>query len=1037
MDYHRHILAVTFTNKATEEMKTRIVRELYRMSRGEDSTYIRMLAGETGLSENEVPGIAREAMAHLLHDYAHFSVVTIDSFFQKVIRAFAREMGLYAAYNVELDQASVLDESIDLMMDSLDQNHFLKDWLVEWAKKKIEEGKSWNFKNDIHKLGQEIFSEEVKRINTGLLDDITDKNQLEPFRKKLEKTVDEYMEHLQSMGIHAMKMISEQGLTVDDFSQKEKGVAGYLKRVSEGLNPEAKTNVRKALDDVSGWYSKTSPLKHEIEQAYYNGLSDILEKIVSFQADNAQKLASAKAVLKQLNVLGILSDLIRYVKEYTRDQNLFLLSEASGFLRTIIADADAPFIYERVGNFYQHFMMDEFQDTSAIQWDNFRPLIDNSLSSGNDSWIVGDVKQSIYRWRNTDWKILSEQVEKDLIYHKISKETLNTNWRSVPEIIHFNNAFFRDVVQQLCQAFVLEEKEIPDNTFLEELLTDMLKAYSDSYQYLPENLPVDQQGYVRLSIVPNEKEDEESWREKVLNQLPGQIESLQDLGYRLSDIAILVRKNEEAQIIADTLLNYRQTHPDSTYRYDVLSNESLLVKNASSVKWLVAAIRFIINPEDSINKAFLQHEYQCYLHVRNSQVKDLTETPEDMLHQWRILPIYELVDLLVQDNGLFLDEIQAPFIQAFQDILLQYTRKETSDLHSFLDWWEENKHKRFVTMPDGQDAIRLITIHKSKGLEFEAVIIPFCEWPLAKDGKILWCHPEEPPFNDLKLLPLKFESSLRNTIFIKDYLREKMFSYIDNLNLLYVAFTRARKTLYIYTPHPQKECFSNISDLIYRTWMQPVSHQKSDKYYISLNEHWHADTLEFELGAQNPRIQKEFCYPEQTTYFRDKADHQWEYVPHITRNSSYFHLIGTNAQIDKGRLLHDIFRNIITVDDMRKILDTMITEGKLPEQERVHIIGVIHQALQDPVVKRWFSKDVSVKTEAEILFPDGTMARPDRVVFDRNHVQVIDYKFGETESSGYRTQIKRYIRYLEEMGYAPVEGFLWYVTLNKVEKVEY
>lgn len=856
-DYHRRILTVTFTNKATEEMKSRIIRELYHISTRHDPDYIKDLAKETGRPEQDVIRMAGVAMHHLLHDYSHFSVVTIDSFFQKVIRSFAREMGLYAAYNIELDQTSVLDASIDLMLDELDRNDFLKDWLVEWARKKIEDGKSWNFKADIHRLGHEVFSEQLQDIDTGLLQVATDKSRLEQFIARLENIIAVYTKQLASIGQKAISIMDCHGLAVDDFAQKGNGVGMYFRKLSEGQISPPNTYVLKALDDISGWYSKNSPRKNDIEQACCSGLNDALQEAWACYTGHACSVASARVVLKQLNVLGILSDLMHYVNAYTRDQNLFLLAKASGFLKTIIANADTPFIYERAGSFYEHFMIDEFQDTSSIQWDNFRPLVGNSLASGNSNWIVGDVKQSIYRWRNTDWKILAERLEYDLGAPYVTIKTLDRNWRSAPEIIQFNNTFFRNAVKQMQMAFLSDEEGTADPDYLNALAGSIMEAYHDFYQHLPEQKNYEK-GYVRLSIIPEPENDEETgWQEKVLSELPALIEELQDLGYGLSDIAILVRENKESRAIADMLLEYGQEHPDTVYRYDVLSNESLLVKNASSVKWLVAAMQFIVEPDDCINKAYLQYEYEAYLNV-SRDVKPLTDVAHELLHHWRGLPVYELSDKLIQEYDLYDNPAQAPFIQAFQDILLQYTRREATDVRSFLSWWDEAKDKKFMTMPDNQDAIRLLTIHKAKGLEFKAVIIPFCDWPLAKDGRILWCKSEDEPFNSLELIPLKFETALRNTVFVKDFLQEKILSYIDNLNLLYVAFTRACKTLFIYTPQQQKNSFTGIRNLIHNVYNQPVQAEPGDSFspsghsYIDLQKYWQPDISRFESGSLIP-----------------------------------------------------------------------------------------------------------------------------------------------------------------------------------------
>ena len=1005
-DDYRRILAVTFTNKATEEMKSRIVRDLHRLSIGNDEKYSRDIAEFADIPINELPDKAAKLLANLLHDYSHFSVVTIDSFFQRVIRSFAKEMGLFSGYDVELDQDTVLDEATKLMLDDLDKNDFLKDWLVEWAKRKIEEGKSWNFQIDVLRLGSEIFSEELQNMEPNLLQKATDKKELERYRENLHQLINDYKDDLQRYAQRAFSIMERYGLNIDSFTQKQRGVGGYFLKLSQRCDVTANSYVLKALNGVEEWYSKKSPQKIAIIDAYNNGLGEILQNMVGYQNDHKRDVTSAIVILKQINVLGVLCDLLGYVKEYARDQNLFLISESSGFLKAIIANADAPFIYERVGTLYNHFMIDEFQDTSNIQWENFRPLISNSIASGYQSWIVGDVKQSIYRWRNADWKILSEQVERDPEIRNVEVKNLNKNWRSAPEPVQFNNNFFSEATSQLCAAFANEEKGTAEDDFLiiqEELLK---KAYQDCYQHLPDQ-STGEKGYVRVSIIPEEKDDENTWRDTVLEQLPSQIENLQDLGYSLSDIAILVRENREAREIADFLFTYRQEHPDSKYRYDVLSNESLLIGHSPVVKWLTAAMRYVVDPDDMLNLAYL-----------NSKIQDFKNESfnSDILEFWN-LPVYELSEKIIQQYDLYQDDGQTPFLQSFQDILLQYTRRQASDVRSFLDWWEGEKDRKCVAMPEHQEAIRLMTIHKSKGLEFDVVIIPFCDWQLCKPGKTLWCKPEVKPFSDMKILPLKFEPALSSTIFVKDYLHEKMMSYIDNLNLLYVAFTRVKKALFVSIPEPKKEDFDDVRDLINNV--------------IRLDDHWTEDTMNFEMGELTAKSSHKA--EKQVEYITPAVQRTIQDVPHLARNSAYY----ISDDRLKGRLLHDIFCSIVTADDLERCLNMMIAEGRLSEKERSHIVDTVHRALGNPVVSRWFAKDVQVKTEAEILLPDGSFARPDRIVFDDEQVQVIDYKFGERKTEKNRMQVLRYMKHLREMGYPSVKGFLWYVTINKVEEVKW
>ena len=376
--------------------------------------------------------------------------------------------------------------------------------------------------------------------------------------------------------------------------------------------------------------------------------------------------------------------------------------------------------------------------------------------------------------------------------------------------------------------------------------------------------------------------------------------------------------------------------------------------------------------------------------------------------EFRNLPVFELADQLIQRFDLYQYTGQAPFLQAFQDILLQYTRRESTDIRSFLNWWEVEKEKKCVAMPDNQDAIRLMTIHKSKGLEFDAVIIPFCDWSLCKSGKTLWCRPDEKPFSDMKLLPLKFEQALRDTIFMKEYLHEKMMSYIDNLNLLYVAFTRTKKLLFISTPQPKKDSFSNVKDLIHRV----------------------SETMSFKLGVLCEKVSKKEETPPE--YLTRPTLRSLDFVPHIVRNSDWFTVGGRSAQVDKGKLMHEIFRNIVTIADLERCLNAMIVEGRLPEAERAHFVDMVRRSLDNSIVRHWFSPGVEVKTEAEILLPDGSIARPDRIVFFNGQVQVIDYKFGARQPEEHKQQVQHYINYLREMGYTSVTGFLWYVTLNEV-----
>jgi ATP-dependent exoDNAse (exonuclease V) beta subunit len=438
---------------------------------------------------------------------------------------------------------------------------------------------------------------------------------------------------------------------------------------------------------------------------------------------------------------------------------------------------------------------------------------------------------------------LSEKVTEDLNRYDIIVRNLDKNWRSAPQIIQFNNAFFEQAVYQIRAVFLESE----DNEHSRTLANAISEAYSDVYQHVQKT---DEMGYVHLEMLEKEEKDaEETWQNKVLEGLPQRLEGLQDIGYALSDIAILVRDNKDAKIIADYLLIYSQENPHPTYRYDVLSNESLLICNSISVKWLIATMSYILDPDNKINRAFLQYEYDRYFCEKINLVEQsITQSLDADIVNLRTMPVYELVTGLITKYRLADISTQLPFLQAFQDILLQYVRSDPPDIHSFLNWWEDNKDDKFISMPDNQDAIRLITIHKSKGLEFDAVLIPFCDWVLCKYGKTLWCSPEEEPFSDMKLLPVRFEEMLANTIFSKEYQQEKMLTYIDNLNLLYVAFTRARKALFISMPAQEKDSFLNVRNLIHRVLNAQIEVENGNMDNINLSDTWNSETKIFEIG---------------------------------------------------------------------------------------------------------------------------------------------------------------------------------------------
>ncbi|MDP4209666.1 MAG: UvrD-helicase domain-containing protein [Bacteroidota bacterium] len=1054
-DNYRRILGVTFTNKATAEMKSRIVAELNRLATGQKSGYEADLLKTFNVDPKVLQQRASLILSKILHDYSHFTILTIDSFFQRVIRSFAREIGFYQGFDVELDQNKILTAAVDQMIFELDKNPVLKDWLVRFAEDKIVEGQSWDINRDIQSLGSEVFKENFKEFGDTLIAKITDKQFLDTFYARLDVIKSGFESNFKQKGSEALDIMQKYGLAKDDFKGKSRSIGNFFEKLSQTdrfSKWELKDTTRNHFNDVDQWIGKASPKEAEIRTAFDTGLNRLLGEIIAMTDDELPRYLSAVEVQKHLYVLGVVADLLVHIREYTSGRNLFMISDTAQFLRKLITGSDAPFVYERTGTFIKHFMIDEFQDTSALQWANFKPLIINSLSENNENWVVGDVKQSIYRWRNSDWTILSEKIFDDIHPHPVNVETLQYNWRSSRNIIRFNNSFFRNAIEILMNSVMASHEGVNADGIanFEHLLTN---AYSDFAQLVPDNKNTDR-GYVNIEIVPASDDKDISFDDMALERLPKIIENAQDRGFSLSDMAILIRTRAEGDTVSEYLLKYQKQQSGSKYRYDILSNDSLLLKNSEAVKWLVAAFKYVTSPDDLLNKAFLAYEYQAYLFEEERDIQHATfdfSTSENLPGELgeffnqpglKQFPVYELCDSLIATFGLTRLKGELPFVQAFQDMLQEYSRKEPVDLNSFLNWWDENMDKRVISMPEGQDAIRLMTFHSAKGLEFKCVIMPFADWNFIKTGwnsNILWCNTTAEPFNSLDLLPVSLSKGLQNTIFSGDYYREKAMSYVDNLNLLYVAFTRAVDALYVIVPEQTKDSVENMAALITQSVQnQTFAPENVDYPAIKLTDYWKTDENRFEYG-ELPLLEEKKAPEENITL--DDTGYTVRMVSDVVKQvipaGDYFGNEGKilASRINTGKIMHEVFQRIKTPEDVDNALLALHLEGKISEQDSKSLNTDIKKLLNNKQVLTWFSSDWKVRTEAGILLKDGTIPRPDRVLTKETKAIVVDYKFGETESPSYQWQVRNYMRYLSQMGYKDVTGYLWYVALNKIETV--
>jgi ATP-dependent helicase/nuclease subunit A len=1048
-DSFRNILAVTFTNKATAEMKTRIINELHRLSTGEQSKHLNLLIQELKVPESTLRSKADIILQKILHNYSRFAISTIDSFFQYIIRSFTREIGIQSGYSIELDTEPILDELIDRLQTETTTNKTLLRWLTDFALDKIENGNTWDFRKDITNLGKQLFSERFKSFSHTISVKLADKVFMSDYQRELYSIRRTFETKIRSLASKGMDHISSSGLSVEDFYHGNNGPAGYLQKTASGFLPEPGSRARNAAESAEGWYCKNSARKNEIENLCRNGLPAIMQELVQYYDQQIRDFTTAEQILKNLYTLGILADLSVHLQDYCDENNVFILSDASSFLNRIIDNNDTPFIYEKTGNHFHHFMIDEFQDTSILQWNNFKPLISNSLSQDYDNFIVGDVKQSIYRWRNSNWEILATDITREFYEQSLSFKTLHSNHRSCENIIQFNNTFFREASLCLQKAF----NDLISNSgvvLAQKFDQSIIRNFSDALQQ-PGS---DKKSGGRVSISFLEKEDYQAVLETRLLKL---IQELLDQGYTPGDIAILTRKNEEAKNITDFLLRQKDAGTTLPHRFDIISDEALHLANSSAVRFLVALIRYFHSPEDEINKYFIVREYIVYLlpeERKNNSYSSITGNPEitdsfiadlfpsafqNLLNSAGYLSLFELNENLIALFKLDRMEGESVYLQTFQDLVLDYSHRKSSSVADFLEFWEESGYKKSVALPGNQNAIRVLTIHKAKGLEFPVVILPYCSWSItgSSNRSAIWCIPQQPPFNRLDIVPVQHSGKLADTHFAADYFEELLKQFIDSLNLLYVAFTRAEKGLFCFSEMPGKEKLNSISGLL-SGLLTKSGISTPEKPSLLFPDYYRPAELLFEYGdlpclrADQPGnenirgIPNHYPVYDARKHFRIASQGR-AFIDPVTGEIT--------KPVSEGSLMHEIFSGIINYADIPAVLERMNLAGKITNAEKDKLAVTIQHFFGDLQVMSWFSGDWKVLTESEFILPGGEIRRPDRLLVKGNQAVLIDFKFGKNIESSHRTQVLEYQQLLTGMGYTQSEAWLWYVTLNKVIQV--
>lgn len=998
-------------------MKDRILDYLSAFARGEKNSLAVELAKELNLDDATFAQYAQEALSGILHQYDKFSVSTIDAFFQKVIRSFTRESGFLGDYRLEVEQEIVMEEVIANLLDELKANQDLTDWVVEFVRENLEQDRGWDIRYSLMDFSKEIFREEYKIIEPEVLRRTSSRKFFTDVRSTLWSVTSTFARELNALGNEALSVLAEQPWTIDEVKYGQNSGLLTLFRNAADAKPMGKAVVVGSrmvsyLSPANWPSSKTRYAKEIMEVA--RQIAPVLEKILHLVEKEQKRARSAEAIWKNLYVFGLVSDISRKLQEYKQENNLMLLADAPQFLNGIIQDSDTPFIYEKIGSFYRHFLIDEFQDTSGYQWKNFFPLLMNGLDQGHASFIVGDVKQAIYRWRGGDLTLLHERVDQE-VRAPTAVENLDVNYRSAQSIVQFNNHFF-----PLAAADV--EREFSNN------------ISADVYRDVQQKQMRSQIGFVSAFFFAGAGET--TWKDVSLNKTTSSIQALREAGVLLKDIAILVRTNAEGQQVVEHLIHHEGEFP--AQRLDVVSNESLRIDESPSIRLIIAALHYLQQPEDAIARAQLAYEWA----MKIKSVRSLTEIfpvsnqvifesylPEEFTKQksfLKRLPLFELTETLI---GIFHLQTgdEYTYLQSFQDIVLEFSYQERNDLNAFLLWWEQNREKKSIQMSADVDAIQVITVHKSKGLQFKYVIIPFCSWNMDHDNfksPNLWVKSDEPPFSEMGYFPVRYASSLKETFFNADYERERQRAFLDNLNLLYVAFTRAESGLLIMANDETTPRFKkSTAELVYNT-VKTLSAQLGS---------WSEQKKEWHLGVWPKSADQERAGLPTIRMTRYPVGN-WRSKLVIKRTAENF-FDDSDRRVASGIKLHAILSRLNYGDEIEFGLDQLLREGLISDEEKEGLLTQLQGLMSDEEIGSWFSRDwQSVRTEVPILLPDGKEKRIDRLLTNGQKAVVIDFKTGRGERA-HEKQVLEYMGLLTKMDFTSVKGFLLYLQDGKVVSV--
>jgi ATP-dependent exoDNAse (exonuclease V) beta subunit len=908
-------------------------------------------------------------------------------------------------FEIEMDDEKLLSKAIDSLIAEVGTNELLTKALVDFADSKTDEEKSWHIEKDLLKFAKNLLNDE----GAVYIDKLRDLK-IEDFLN-IKDTLHLYIQKFKSAVINeaqkAVDLINRNRLTDKDFYQGKNGIGGYFIKLANAsidkINPNSYVETTIDSDKWTGGkaskeiISSINSIKSELTSSYYN--------IQNIKEEGYSDYVLFDLINRNIYSIAVLNEIEKMLIEYKSENNILHISEFNKMINKIVSNEPVPFIYERLGERYTNYLIDEFQDTSVMQFQNLLPLIDNSLAAGHFTMLVGDGKQAIYRWRGGEveqFAMLPEVYLKgdnplvdereDALIRNHNPKILSKNFRSKKEVIEFNNDIFKVLATKLNEKYQGIYKDLEQ-------------------EFNPNNIG----GFVSIEFIEGEKEE---FREENNKRTLEIIEQLKTENYKLSDIAILVRKNEDGNTIANYL---------TENNIPVISSDSLLLSNSAEINFLHSLMKYLVDPNNNITHTELLNYLFSHQFINHASLNEVLEeknttgifsilkaaSNDFSITELSQMPLYELCEELIR---LFkLNKTPDAYVQFFLDEVLTYSIKKNNNITDFIDYWEEQKLKSSLIISEGMDAVNVMTIHRSKGLEFPVVILPFSTTQKKNGKDYLWLNIENDKLPNLPSAIVPVSKALQETEFVEIYEEEENKSLLDSLNVLYVATTRAEERLYILTGSIKKK----VEELTSVTNMFV--------YYLQNTGHWEDMKTVYTFGNATPHIAKK---KSETNLSNIKLEtfysNQWREHIKLRGASKVLWDVDLQAKKDYGILVHSALAKIKSEEDVETVLTSMFLQGFMNKEKMEELKIIINDIIHLPELKPYFIKGLTVKNESEIVSLSGDFYRPDRIIFFDKTAVIIDYKTGE-EKSEHKKQIFGYADLLVEMGYSVNEKLLVYV----------